>query len=284
MAPESQTTRHILARTGPAPAREAAPPEGPRDLLTSVARALDVLEAVAEAPAPLPAKAVAQRLDISLGTAYHVLNTLEHAGYVVRLGQGRFGLGPKVPSLYRAFHARLDLVPAVRPLLDELARRAQEDAYLAVFHDSEIVVAEVVGASRDLHVDGLEGGFTRLAHTTAIGKVLLAAAPEETLDGYLDERRLVPYTRRTLVQRRHIKRHLRVVRERGIGKDLEELAEGCCCVAVPVLGTRGEVLGAIGLSTPARRWRAEEAALTELCCEIGVRASNELGLRPATSG
>jgi IclR family acetate operon transcriptional repressor len=271
-----------MGPNGPDGTREPAAPSGPRDLLSSVARALDVLEAVAEAPAPLPAKAVARRLEISLGTAYHVLNTLEHAGYVVRLGRGRFGLGPKVPGLYRAFHARLDLAPAVRPLLDELARRAAEDAYLAVFHDAEIVVAEVAAASRDLHVDGLEVGFTRLAHTTAIGKVLLAAAPEETLDGYLDERRLVPYTRRTLVQRRHIKRHLRVVRERGIGKDLEELAEGCCCVAVPVLGARGDVLGAIGISTPAHRWRTEEAALTELCCEIGARASNELALVPMT--
>ena len=138
-------------------------------------------------------------------------------------------------------------------------------------------MAEVVGASRELHVDGLEVGFTRVAHTTAIGKVVLAGAPEETVDGYLGERPLVPFTRRTLVERRHIKRHLRVVRERGIGKDLEELADGCCCVAVPVLDGRGATLGAIGLSTPAGRWRADEAVLTELCCEIGARASNLVG-------
>ena len=70
----------------------------------------------------------------------------------------------------------------------------------------------------------------------------------------------MPYTRRTLVQRRHIKRHLRVVRERGIGKDLEELAEGCCCVAVPVLGARGEVLGAIGSPRPPTAGAREAAA------------------------
>jgi len=127
-----------------------------------------------------------------------VLNTLEHAGYVVRLGRGRFGLGPKVPELYRLFHRRHDLVPAVRPLLGELADRAEEDAYLAVFRDGEVVVAEVMGASRRLHVDGLEVGFTRIAHTTAIGKVLLASAPDDDLDDYLRERPLVPYTHRTL--------------------------------------------------------------------------------------
>ena len=248
----------------------------PNDHLASVGRALDVLEAVAAAPDPLPAKAIAHDLGIGLGTTYHVLNTLEHAGYVVRLTRGRFGLGPKVPELYRLFHRRHDLVPAVRPLLDELAERAEEDAYMAVFRDGEVVVAEVVGASPRLHVDGLEVGFTRIAHTTAIGKVLLASATDADLDDYLQERRLVPYTRRTLVQRRHIKRHLRVVRERGIGKDLEELADGCCCVAVPVLDGRGAVAAAIGISTPAERWRTHEAGLTELCCEIGVRASNAL--------
>ena len=170
----------------------------PNDHLASVGRALDVLEAVAAAPDPLPAKAIAHDLGIGLGTTYHVLNTLEHAGYVVRLTRGRFGLGPKVPELYRLFHRRHDLVPAVRPLLDELAERAEEDAYMAVFRDGEVVVAEVVGASPRLHVTGLEVGFTRIAHTTAIGKVLLASATDADLDDYLQERRLVPYTHRTL--------------------------------------------------------------------------------------
>jgi len=67
-----------------------------------------------------------------------------------------------------------------------------------------------------------------------------------------------------------------VVRERGIGNDLEELVDGCCCVAVPVLDLRGATVGAIGLSTPADRWRLERRALTELCCDIGARASNVL--------
>lgn len=248
----------------------------PRDRLSSVARALDALEVIAAASSPLAAKAVARRLGTSVGTAYHILHTLEHAGYVVRLAQGRFGLGPKLAGLQRTFHERIDLVPVARPFLDELARRAHEDAYLAVLRDDEIVIAEVVTASRDLHVAGLEVGFTRLAHATAIGKVLLAAAPEDFVAGYLGERALVPFTRRTLVERRHILRHLRVVHERGVGHDLQELVDGCCCVAVPVLDAAGATAGAIGISTSAERFGRERATLTDLCCEIGARASNAL--------
>jgi DNA-binding IclR family transcriptional regulator len=183
------------------------PQPEPRDVLTSVSRALAVLEAIAASPQPIPAKAVARQLGISLGTSYHVLHTLEHAGYVVRLGQGRFGLGSKVPALYHLFREQLDLVPTVRPLLGELSERAGEDAYLAVFRAGEVVVAEVVEGPSDLHLEGLGEGFSRIAHSTALGKVLLAAAPEAVVDGYLEERRLEPFTRRTLVRRKHIKRH-----------------------------------------------------------------------------
>ena len=258
------------------------PQPEPRDVLTSVSRALAVLEAIAASPQPIPAKAVARQLGISLGTSYHVLHTLEHAGYVVRLGQGRFGLGSKVPALYHLFREQLDLVPTVRPLLGELSERAGEDAYLAVFRAGEVVVAEVVEGPSDLHLEGLGEGFSRIAHSTALGKVLLAAAPEAVVDGYLEERRLEPFTRRTLVRRKHIKRHLAAVQERGIGTDLEELADGCCCVAVPILDARGEAVAAVGLSTTSDRWRAERDALVAMCRETAAHAGRALGgSRPA---
>jgi DNA-binding IclR family transcriptional regulator len=258
----------------------------PKDLLTSVGRALEVLETIAASPQPLPAKAVAQRLGLSLGTSYHVLHTLEHAGYVVRLGHGCYGLGTKLPALYRMFHAQFELIPPLRPLLTELADRAGEDTYLAVIRSGEIVVADVVEGSRTLHFGDLGVGFSPMAHATALGKVLLAAAPEETVDAYLHERRLRPFTRRTLVERRHIKRQLRAIGELGLAKDLEELAEGCCCVAVPVLDASGTAVASIGLSTPAARWRSEQGRLILLCREIGARATEAIsgGPRAVRSG
>jgi hypothetical protein len=53
---------------------------------------------------------------------------------------------------------------------------------------------------------------------------------------------------------------------------------------VPVLDGRGATVAAIGISTPAERWRTQERGLTELCCEIGVRASNALRGDPGREG
>jgi DNA-binding IclR family transcriptional regulator len=253
----------------------AAGPEPP-DLLATVERALNALEVIAAAPGPMPAKAVAQRLEISLGTSYRILHTLEHAGYVVRLGHGCFGLGSKISRLSRLFHEHLAVADVVPPVLERLAAEAAEDAYLAVFRGGEVAVADVVEGSRALHVEGVDVGFSRLAHTTAIGKVLLAACPDDTLDDYLEASRLAAYTRRTLVDRREIKRHLRVVRDRGLGHDLEELADGCCCVAAPVRGPGGAVVGSVGLSTTTERWRADQEWLTRLCIAAAAQASRAL--------
>ncbi len=282
--PRTQVTREPATgmRGGALRAMIDSGREGPKDVLTSVSRALEVLEAVAASPLPLPAKAVAQRLEISLGTTYHVLHTLEHAGYVVRVGHGCYGLGSKVARLHRLFYEQFDLVPTVRPVLVDLAEQSSEDCYVAVFRAGEMIIVDIAeGVEEAMHLPGVDVGFSRVAHTTALGKVLLAAAPEPTLVDYLGARRLEPYTRRTLVERRHLKRHLGAVRDLGIGKDLEELSDGCCCVAVPVIGPHGESIASIGLSCASDRWSLEHERLTLLVQEAGDRASLAMGGGPA---
>jgi DNA-binding IclR family transcriptional regulator len=252
--------------------------EQPKDVLTSVSRALDVLETIAASPMPIPAKAVARKLEISLGTSYHVLHTLEHAGYVVRVGHGCYGLGSKVARLHRLFYEQFDLVPTTRPVLADLADESGEDCYIAVFRGGEMIIVDVAdGTDHALHIPDVDVGFSRFAHSTALGKVLLAAAPDEMLDDYLGGRRLEAYTRRTLVERRHLKRNLGAVRELGVGKDLEELSDGCCCVAVPVYGPHRGAVAAIGLSCPSERWRHDHELLTALVHDAGVQASSAMG-------
>ena len=252
------------------------PKPPPRDLLTSVARAFEVLELVAGAPEPLPVKAVASRLGLSLGTTYHVMHTLEHGGYVVRLGQGRFGLGTKVSTLTRNFTDRVGPLPAMRPHLEELAERAEEDAYLAVMRGGEIIVADIVEGSANLHVGDLGIGFSAVAHATALGKILLAASSDEQVEHYLGERRLTRLTSHTLVERRHVRRHLRAVRELGVARDLEEFADGVCCVAFPVSDPSGKTVASIGISVPTPRWRSQHQLLSSLCGQAAQAGSAAL--------
>jgi DNA-binding IclR family transcriptional regulator len=72
----------------------------PTGLIGSAARALRVLEVVAAAGDPITAKAVARRTGYKLSTTYHLLNTLAHEGYLIRVGHGRgFRIGSKIGNL-----------------------------------------------------------------------------------------------------------------------------------------------------------------------------------------
>ena len=244
----------------------------PKDHLISTERALRTLELLAAAPGPLPAKALAQRLSASLGSTYRALHTLEREGYAVRLGHGCYGLGPKLSALFQAFRQRVDLASA-RPLMSDLADDLEEDVYLAVLRGGEVAVTEIIRGGRDRHMADPGVGFTRIAHSTAVGKVLLAGCTDETIDDYLAARRLDAATAHTLVDPPAIRDGITSAREHGVGFDLEELSEGWCCVAAPVVDGWGATVASIGLSVPTERFRVERERIVRRCQDTARQLS-----------
>lgn len=79
-------------------------------LVTSVQRAVHLMEALASYPNGAPAKRLARQTGIHLSTTYHLLRTLIHEGYVKKLGNGLFVLGDSLIVL----GAIATLVSAIR--------------------------------------------------------------------------------------------------------------------------------------------------------------------------
>lgn len=67
-------------------------------LITSVQRALHLVDEVGAAGRPLPAKALARRTGLALPTAYHLLATLVHEGYLTRVDHC-YALGDRILAL-----------------------------------------------------------------------------------------------------------------------------------------------------------------------------------------
>ncbi len=63
-------------------------------LVRSLQRGLQIINVVA-ADGPLHAKRIARSLQLPLPTAYHLLRTLVHDGYLVRLDDGTYVLGDR---------------------------------------------------------------------------------------------------------------------------------------------------------------------------------------------
>jgi DNA-binding IclR family transcriptional regulator len=249
------------------------------DLVGSVQRALRVLEVVAENPDGIPAKAVARRLDMALSTTYHLLNTLVAEGYVVHLEDTRgFGLGYKIPTLYRSFREKLAVSPALATALAETHTRAKAAAYYAVYRDTDIVVAHIADSPEAARIEPLDVGFNEAAHALAFGKVLLASLTPADRREYLDQHGLPAFTDKTVTGRAELERELEEVVASGVANDVEEFRAGLACVAAPVFGLDGTVVGCVSVSVAAETIRDTRETLAALVRQGAIRTARALAL------
>ena len=218
-------------------------------LITSVQRAFRLLEAVSAHENGAPAKQLARETGLPLATAYHLLRTMVHDGYLRKLADGGFVLGDKLGTLHVTGQSQA-LLSRVRPTLAALRDELGAATYLTFYEGGEISVAEIVDGPRTPRVD-LWVGFEDAGHATALGKSVLRELDEEARRDYLSRHDLADLTPRTLTTLPELLRSLEAAPLAPAVTDLEEYALGTVCVAVPIY--RGDVLGSLGVSLPAER-------------------------------
>ncbi|MFD3376542.1 MULTISPECIES: IclR family transcriptional regulator [unclassified Streptomyces] len=222
--------------------------DGPT-LITSVQRAFRLLEAVSAHQNGAPAKQLARETGLPLATAYHLLRTLVHDGYLRKLDDGGFVLGDKLQMMQSTGRGQA-LLSRVRPTLAALRDELTTAAYLTFYEEGEIRVAEIVDGPRAPRVD-LWVGFEDAGHATALGKAVLRELDDEDRKDYLARHHLADLTPRTITSRPELLRRLDTSPVAPAVTDLEEYALGTVCVAVPVYS--GDTLGSLGVSMPVER-------------------------------
>lgn len=220
-------------------------------LVGSVSRALKVLEIVAAAGDGIPAKAVARRAGLKLSTTYHLLHTLVHEGYLVRLEDARgYGLGYKVLELHHALRQQLIGSERASSALNAAHQAIGVPVYLCVFRADHIVIAEVADSPQAPRKNLADAGFDRAAHASAYGKVLLAHLSDDARREYLASAGMPKLTENTITRVNDLENELAVVRASGMATDTGEVQADLACVAAPVRDATGEVVAAVATGSP----------------------------------
>jgi IclR family acetate operon transcriptional repressor len=238
-----------------------------------VQRAFSVLDALAEADAPLGTNEISRRTGINASSVSRLLATLVAGGFVEHVqDSGRYRLGLRLLQLGNVVLARLDLRHIARPHLQALVEWTGETATLSAPGDLDAVTVDFVQSPSS--VQGVARlGRPSIAHATATGKVLLAFAQRPVPSGPLKA-----YTERTITQRAALAAELETIRRRGYGYNFGEREDDLHAIAAPVWGSRSDFVAIIGVQGPASRFDAEamEAAVGPLL-EHTAALSSELG-------
>lgn len=219
--------------------------------IRSVSRAAAILEHVSSDPAGVRATDVAAALELPLPTAYHLLSTLTAEGFLSKLQDRRYQLGPKIGLLAEAFSAQMSAPERLLDRVRTLAEQTGETAYLSAWRGGQAVVLSVVEGSRAVRVSGVHLGSGGYAHARASGKAMLAFAPPGTLENYLRTHRLDACTSHTITGKQALRDEVERIRHRGYALDDEEFVEGVGCVGAPIAdGTM-----AVTVSAPIEQFR-----------------------------
>ncbi|MCH0538806.1 helix-turn-helix domain-containing protein [Streptomyces sp. MUM 203J] len=233
-------------------------------LIGSVQRALRLLEAAGSHPGGAPAKQLARETGLALPTAYHLLRTLAHEGYLLR-DKGLFVLGDAARRLADA-EALQNRRTKIEDSLAEWRDAIGVPVYFAVYRDGEI---ELVAVSDTPAAPAVEAwaDFRETGHAHAIGQCLLGQLDEESREDHLDRHpvnAITPYTvrdRRTLLERLGQRQSTLPFIER------QEYALGTVCAAIPV--TSAGATAAMAISLPLHQADRLLPAIEQLRHEIG---------------
>ena len=230
--------------------------------IQSVSRATGLLLLVAEEANGQTAKQCADALGLPLATTHHLLSTLVAERLLSKDGRRRYHLGPKVGALADAFARQMMPPEYLLDPLRHLADMTAETAHLCAWRHGEVVALASLEGSQAVRVSAVHTGLQGAAHARASGKLLLALAPEATVNAYLSSHPLEPFTARTIVDRDELEHELEQIRARGYAIDDEEFAPDVACVAAPI-AIGDAVIGAYSVSAPLGRFRQRKQWLIE---------------------
>lgn len=239
-------------------------------LISSVQRALKLVDIVANATRPLPVKAIAQASGLSLGTAYNITRTLVHEGYLSAEPDGLV-LGSRFPSLRPVDDEGVFLARA-RQTLRSVTEELGATAYLSRFDDGEVQIIDIVDAVASPRVE-LWVGITDSAHATALGKQILAELSPAQRSDYLSRHPPEELTPHTISDRRALLSQLEHSTRAAV--DRQEYAIGYTCVAVPVRAPG--VIASLAISLPSDRRDTDLNALIRQLQSSAGKLSLQLG-------
>jgi DNA-binding IclR family transcriptional regulator len=205
--------------------------------VAAVDRALSIIAALENSQMPRKLSEISLTTGFYKSTILRILESLQDAGYVVRVEQSKYTLGPAVMQLGLAYDRANPLRYHIIPALEVLVAAGTESPSFHIRQTTEERLCLFRLNSNHSTLDRVRPGDRLPINRGAAGKVLMAfgtpSEQGEETDG---------------------------IRASGFAVSLGERDKLCAGIAVPVFSGRDRIVGALSLSGPRERFTPEDIA------------------------
>lgn len=233
-------------------------PKAPRPgdgFVQSFARGLQVIRSFSATAPRQTLSEVAAASGLTRAGARRILLTLQTLGYVESDGR-LFFLTARILDLGFAYLSSMPIWNRAEPVMESLVAQVKESCSAAVLEGTDVVYVMRVPTHKIMRIN--VGIGSRLpAYCTSMGRVLLAALPDDELQRRLAASPIAALTRHTLTDPEAIGARIAQARRQGWCLVNQELEEGLISIAAPVRDRAGRVLAALNISGQANRTSAK---------------------------
>lgn len=193
---------------------------------------------------------IARRIGVSRSSAFRLVHTLQRLGYLEREDETKnYRLGPRVMSLGYAFLASKDIAELARPDLQRLRAQTRCSTHLGILDGSDVIYIARFAAHKPVSAM-IAVGARVPAHATTMGRIMLAYKPPAYVREHFGGRPLATFSDQTPATLETLVAALDADRRRGYVVSHSSFEAGIASIAAPLFDAKGEVIGAVNVSTP----------------------------------
>lgn len=221
-------------------------------------RAIGVLQAFSAEKPHLTLAEVSRATGLHRSTALRLLSSLAQHGLVVRDGDtGAYALGYEIIAMAETARAGSGLTDWARPVMQDIAERLNETVVLSVRSgDARVDIDQIVARQPIRRVVTL--GEHKLLTFGAPSLSIMSGLPRDAAQAIFDRLRERTYATYPAFDAAAFWDQLSAIRDTGYHEQRTQYGQGTWAgsvgIAGPIMGRRGEVLGALGVTVPTARW------------------------------
>jgi DNA-binding IclR family transcriptional regulator len=237
--------------------------------MRAVERILGVFESFTPGADSLTLQQIADRIELPKSTAFRIVQSLEGAGYLVRMENQQYCLSFRFVRLAGLVKSTLSIREIARPVMQELVTATDETVSLHTHDDGHRVCIEVV-----------QGGSILRSFTQPGERVtLLAGSSSKVLMAYLPQGELGPIVanvvRATKRAKIDVLQDLAKVRTLGYAVSHGERVLGVSAVSAPVKDVNEQVRYCISLMGPSVRVQSNESDFIQHVVKAAANISRQ---------
>lgn len=246
-------------------------------LIQSIHRAAEILSVFVSENDPQGLSDFTERLGLPKTTIQGIVQTLFHLNLLEKDPRSqKYRLGPLLFQLGMKYATNMDLVNIARGWTERLCFQFKQPVNVGMMVGDRVVVVLRVEPENQFMVFP-QAGSVIPAHSTAIGKTLLAHMEEEQRNRILEASPLVANTVNTIRDREALVRELEEIRRTGIACDREENFIGLSGIGAPVFNYTGRVTAAFVVTGDTAMIEAQRKEIENAVRYTATTMSSQLG-------